>query len=441
MNPENIPTANVGAQIVTICEQIHELGLTPKKFMHGFFTSKHPDLVFRCRLIRAGVGLSGTVDILRGFRDVLIGSPEGEAGWKEFILDEASSIVEGQNMRVGPYPQGAYVNSNSINEDFFSQEAEEHRERQVRSSMSFLHELIQRKLRVALDIPDIAAEGLENVVEVDTQDISSNTVSSDSTLLGSSADEGVIQSLDNLVYIPKRAAGLREHKLRAAEDVDFKAFEKAMGDAEGKPVDISMFIPTTEQLSHWKSVILAQLATALKTYAEHLPGGKTVKLANLQTQPPPIDPIEMYQPNIFFLRLMDAPDSSADGVSRVLEQVLAQIGVDAKSFAETLLVAEGDVGSNELVESLRRKRFPSGNQADSLRWLLTVFGPAHATWNMCKALNSVHWGDSTNGQDTGAWRTAESLGGSAKHPSQQDFNSLMMMTKKMHDASLVFALT
>ncbi|EGG00266.1 uncharacterized protein MELLADRAFT_112030 [Melampsora larici-populina 98AG31] len=424
MNAEVIPTGNsdvVGSQIVKICDHIHDLGLTPKKFILGFLTSNNPELVYRRRLIRAGVGWSGTVDILEGFRNVLMGSPEGAARWKEFILDEASSFVNIKNIRAGPYPQGA-------------QEAEEHRERQVKNSMSFLHELIQRKLRVSLDIPDVAAEDSEPVDDDDSQDFPSeeppsNATLSESQLLENPSDEAAILSLDNLVYILKRAAGLREHKLRTlplaiclmlafacnrrsnamqvlngvtfvaggnivrpflcfdnidihlrihnlrmdtasqtfhgtwgfihvpppavmegveAKDVNFVAFEKAMAAAEGKPVDVQMFIPTAHELLHWKSVILAQIANVLKTYVEHLLGSETVKLADLQTHPPPIEPIEMYKPNIFFLRLMDAPDSSADGVSRVINQVLAQIGVDVETFSEGLLVAEGDVGSNEL---------------------------------------------------------------------------------------------
>ncbi|EGG09253.1 uncharacterized protein MELLADRAFT_104421 [Melampsora larici-populina 98AG31] len=48
----------------------------------------------------------------------------------------------------------------------------------------------------------------------------------------------------------------------------------------------------------------------------------------------------MYAPNIFFLQLTDAPDSSAEGVAWVLEEVLSQIGVDAESFADGVEVLE-----------------------------------------------------------------------------------------------------
>ncbi|EGG01918.1 uncharacterized protein MELLADRAFT_66699 [Melampsora larici-populina 98AG31] len=450
ISPLTNPARGLPAHINAICEHISATGLSPKKFIHGFVTIDDPGLIYRRRLIRAGVGWEQTVDILKGFRTLLMGSPEGAAAWRGFILDEASKIVNGESIPTGAYPLGSYVSCNSITEDFFSEHAEETRQALVRDSMGFLYKLLSRKLRLSF--------GLERDLDEATNDMSSVDMEDDTTV------ESEMLSLDNLVYVSKRAA-VQNHRLETAsqtfhgtwgfihvpppgllegvlpEEVDLKAFEKAMSEAEGRPVDVSNFIPTPQQMLHWKSVILAQLATTLQTYVEHLPSSETFKLPTLNTKPTPIDPIPMYQPNIFFLRLMDAPDSSAEGVARVLEQVLTQIGVDPDSFAEGLFVTEGDVGSNELVESLRRKRFPCGSRPDSLRWLLTVFGPAHATWNMCKALCSLHWGNSNHGQDNGAWRTAEALGGSSKHPSQQDFNTLMMMTKKMHDASLVVVLT
>ncbi|EGG01848.1 uncharacterized protein MELLADRAFT_110677 [Melampsora larici-populina 98AG31] len=428
------PVSGLPARILSVCNYIQKVGLSPKKFIHGFITLNQSDLIYRRRLMRAGVGERETVEILEGFGDMLRGSPEGSDIWMDFILEQASAIVNAQNAPVGAYPQGLYVSSNSISEDFFTQHAEERRENIVKGSMPFLHKLILRKLQSSLELTETTDEDFDHNVDQDITSTAPASTNGNPDSISDVADEATILSLDNLVYVSKRGAGLKDHKLKMA-------FKKAMAAAADWPVEMSMFIPTPDQITHWKGVILAQLADVLKTYVEHLPGDNAVKLPVLKTQPASIDPIQIYQPNIFFLRLMDAPDSSAEGVSQALEEVMSQIGVDVDEFAKGLLFAEGDVGSNELVESLRRKHFPSSNMEDLLRWIVTVFGPAHATWNMCKALCSKHWGDSKDGQDTGAWQTVEALGGTAKHPSQQDFNTLMMMTKKSHDASLFFVLT
>lgn len=224
------------------------------------------------------------------------------------------------------------------------------------------------------------------------------------------------------------------------EAMSLATFLASMSSAQHKPVLMSTFSPEPDQSDHWVSVIKCQLAKALKEYVEHIPGApKKEMLPPLATKPPAIDPIAMHQPNIHFLRMMDAPDNSADGISRVLDAIKLQLDVDSDAFAENLLIAGGDVGSNLLIESLRVKRFPPIDDVESLEWVLSVFGGAHTTWNIAKALWTMHWGHSDKGEDTGVWRSLFSLGGDHKKPvAGQDFNTIMKSMQMVHQANLVF---
>lgn len=219
-------------------------------------------------------------------------------------------------------------------------------------------------------------------------------------------------------------------------------FLKAMESADRNPVNLSLFAPTPAKMEAWVKVVKAQLASVLKEYISHMPGGLESKdLPALQTKPPPVDPIAMYKPNIHFLKMMDAPDSSADGVSRVLDLISGQMGMAPDRLAENLLIAAGDVGSNQLVESLRVKRFPPIDTVEGYQYILSIFGGAHTTWNFTKALWILHWGNSAKEHDTGVWRTAFSLGLEYKKPAAaQDFNTIMRSCQMVHKANLVFVL-
>lgn len=227
---------------------------------------------------------------------------------------------------------------------------------------------------------------------------------------------------------------------KCTEDaVNLAAFCDAMARADRKTVEMSTFCSTPAEAEHWESVVKSQIAKALKEYATYIPGApEPDQLPSLATRPPPVDPIEMHQPNIHFLRMMDAPDSSAEGVSRVLDAVIAQIGLDKTKYAESLLVAGGDVGSNQLLESLRVKRFPPIDSFEGMQWVLSIFGGAHTMWNFTKALLTHHWGKSDHGDDSGAWRSLFALGCEYKKPpASQDFNTIMWSSRILHKGNLV----
>lgn len=227
------------------------------------------------------------------------------------------------------------------------------------------------------------------------------------------------------------------------EGLGLPAFLESMAVADRKPVELSLFSPGCQESEHWRLVIKAQLAKALKDYIEHIPGAPAAShLPRLNLNPPSIDQIALHKPNIHFLRMMDAPDSSAEGVSRVIDQILGQIGMDREAYAKHLLVAGGDVGSNQLVESLRVKRFPPIDSVEGFEWVLSVFGGAHTTWNFTKSLWALHWGNPDQSDDTGVWRSAFALGLEyKKQAALQDFNTIMRSCQIVHHANLVFILT
>ncbi|EGG00455.1 uncharacterized protein MELLADRAFT_67826 [Melampsora larici-populina 98AG31] len=240
-------------------------------------------------------------------------------------------------------------------------------------------------------------------------------------------------------YIVFRAALLASCD---ADAVSLAAFVEAMKNSDQKPVLIEAFAPRAAESVHFKAVIKSQLALALVEHVKHLPNAPPAQdLPQLTVSPPKIDPIEFHTPNIHFLRMMDAADSSANGVSQVLDQVMTQIGMAKEEYAESLLVAGGDVGSNQLVESLRGKLHPPIDSIEGLSWVLSVFGPAHTTWNFAKAIWTLHWGNSNDGADRGAWRSSFELGGDYNKPvAQQDFNSIMRSIQLVHKANLVFVI-
>lgn len=207
------------------------------------------------------------------------------------------------------------------------------------------------------------------------------------------------------------------------------------------PVKLCDFLPNKEESIQWSKTLKAQLASTLQDYfiKPHLEYGAK-KGPNLVTTPPPVDRIQMYKPDIMILKLMDASDNSAEGVGQLLEQVIKQMGCDMKDFSKTLRIIEGDVGTCMNFESLRGKRNPSGDTAESLQHILTIPGAAHTLWNYSEAIVSHHFGNEKDSQNTGAGRTWQALGGKDRLGSKKDFSSTLFMIRKVHTAGLVFCL-
>lgn len=101
------------------------------------------------------------------------------------------------------------------------------------------------------------------------------------------------------------------------EEASLDTFTAAMTDAEETPVNLSTFFPVQEEWEHWHKAIKALISQALITYV--LPEG--IPHPSLTTSPPSIDKIPATEPNIIMLKMMDASDNSAEGVSDMLEHI------------------------------------------------------------------------------------------------------------------------
>ena len=71
---------------------------------------------------------------------------------------------------------------------------------------------------------------------------------------------------------------------------------------------------------------------------------------------------------------------------------------------------EGDLGTYYNPESLPALRRPTDHTDESLSTIFMLLGASHILWNVAQAIFLLHFGDSSNSEDLGAWHTLESLG-------------------------------
>lgn len=177
-------------------------------------------------------------------------------------------------------------------------------------------------------------------------------------------------------------------------------------------MDLRTFLPKNHESIHWASTIKAQLSQALiGLIVTPLVQDSHKSKPNLPMVPPPIEPIDLYEPNILMPKLMDASDNSVEGVGQLIEQICNQISYSPEKFSAGLQIFEGDIGTCLNIEILRNKRHPARNQSESLENDLSVPGAVHTLWNFAEWIFNLHYGKEQDSQDTGAWRTWHSLGG------------------------------
>lgn len=239
-------------------------------------------------------------------------------------------------------------------------------------------------------------------------------------------------------YLHFLPAHLREELQKKNSFDHLASYQKALVESEHTPIQLKLFRATPDDMTHWGAFLRSQLARVMYDYVIPKAGGPSVPISK---RPPPVDPIPLHDSHIFLLALMDAPDNSAEGVSQVLEEVASQCGMTVEDFLKHLQVVEGDLGTCQNFESLRKKRFPAGSPISALDNLVTIPGVSHIMWNVAQSLLTHHWGDTRDSKDTGAWKCWQSLGGSAaKLPASMDFNMVMRAIHRIHTATLVSCL-
>lgn len=85
----------------------------------------------------------------------------------------------------------------------------------------------------------------------------------------------------------------------------------------------------------------------------------------MKLSPPPVDPIEMYEPDIFMLKMMSASENSSAGVAEMIKQCQKHMGIEPESFQDFVQMIEGDMGTCLNFESLIRQCFPAFHQEES----------------------------------------------------------------------------
>ncbi|KAA1138503.1 hypothetical protein PGTUg99_020770 [Puccinia graminis f. sp. tritici] len=196
-----------------------------------------------------------------------------------------------------------------------------------------------------------------------------------------------------------------------------------------------MFTPTHESTTHFEKTIKSQITRVILKYLA-TPMDRRVKL---HKHPPEVNPITPEDPNITMLKLMVASDNSALGVGEVFTGVIQQSGLTPAKLHSRLQIIEGDLGSCNIFDSLRKQRNPGLGDHNTLDNILPIPGAAHTLWNLSQEIYLGHWGNEKLARDTGAWRTLHALGIPAEKPvTKKDFNLMLSHIEKIHEATLLY---
>ncbi|KNE99244.1 hypothetical protein PSTG_07552 [Puccinia striiformis f. sp. tritici PST-78] len=195
------------------------------------------------------------------------------------------------------------------------------------------------------------------------------------------------------------------------------------------------FAPSVESTSHFEATIKSQITKVILDYV----AVAIDDCVKLHTSPPSVEPLEPISPDIRMLKLMVASDNSAQGVGEVFTGLIQQSGLTPEEFHSRLQIIEGDLGSCNLVDSLRKQRAPARRVHESLDNVLAIPGAAHTLWNMAQAIFLAHWGNEKLASDTGAWRALDALGIPANKPvTKKDYNLMLSHIEKSHEATLLY---
>ncbi|EFP87917.2 uncharacterized protein PGTG_13721 [Puccinia graminis f. sp. tritici CRL 75-36-700-3] len=219
-----------------------------------------------------------------------------------------------------------------------------------------------------------------------------------------------------------------------AADLTLESYILAMEKIQDVQVSPSMLLGSEKEEEHWDLVLRSQIA---KVLLEHIasPSDKTVKI---HTSPPVIDEISNEKPDITMLKLMIASDNSAQGIGEVCAGIIEQSNLKPHDFFNRLQVLDGDLGSCSNVLSLRNQRVPGMNEIDSLSNLLTLLGGSHTLWNIGLAILELHYGNTSDSRDCGAWRWLDGLGiPFSKSLDKKDFTLMISNMEKIHEATIL----
>ncbi|PLW53140.1 hypothetical protein PCANC_11349 [Puccinia coronata f. sp. avenae] len=220
-------------------------------------------------------------------------------------------------------------------------------------------------------------------------------------------------------------------------ELNLSAYQKAVNQLSTTVIDPQLLMPSNSDFNHYELVMKSQIAHAMNQYLEtpsHWDGA-------FPLDPPTIEQISCDKPTIVMLKLMEESDNSAEGIGQVLEAIWGQTGLEPDQFFTRLQPMDADLGTCQNFNSLRDIRHPSENPENNLNNVVFQLGASHTLWNIAQAIFTAHFGDSSNEEDLGAWRSLSSLGiPPEKVIQKKDYTAMVQHMEKVHEATLVHCL-
>jgi hypothetical protein len=222
-----------------------------------------------------------------------------------------------------------------------------------------------------------------------------------------------------------------------ADDLTLKSYLAAMEKVKSLQVTPAMLLGSEKEEEHWILVLKSQISKVLLEYI----GTPMDKKIKIHTNPPVIEQISNKKPDITMLKLMIASDNSAQGIGEVTTGIIQQSDLQHSDFFNRLQVVDGDLSTCSNVCSLRTQRAPGLNEIDSISNLLTLLGGLHTLWNIGLAIFELHYGNSSDSRDCGAWRWLDSLGiPYSQALDKKDFTLMILNMEKIHEATILYCI-
>ncbi|EFP90554.1 uncharacterized protein PGTG_16580 [Puccinia graminis f. sp. tritici CRL 75-36-700-3] len=169
------------SKVVYVCDVMNLLGMTPKQFFLAFVEQTDVQLTSR-RWLWADNAWDSTRILLEAIGTMICSRKPGETNWHEFILSQAKLILKVDKKRENP--RGLYFNSTEITSDFFSEENQVLRDKQMMDEeQPFLYKLLKSKILHQSDFKDNNLHDSDSETE-DNNDINDHqdTLDEDSRL-------------------------------------------------------------------------------------------------------------------------------------------------------------------------------------------------------------------------------------------------------------------
>ncbi|KAI7962873.1 hypothetical protein MJO28_000967 [Puccinia striiformis f. sp. tritici] len=444
-------------KILHIWRVMKSLHLNPKKFIMAFLSNNHVEVKTRRAMWGSPDGWTSTRELLDKIHELVHNNgKEGKENWNNYILDEAKLCLASDGPSSHARREGVtWFSANLIGPTFFSAESRLSRDEHLMNvEMPFLYQLIKSK--VSSNSPEDFEDKQSKEGTSDLRgliDLEDNTLPYDSTSKEGSRVERRGHSVSlgacsmtvhtKTIETTSRSFHGTWGYLHSADpqllaqvndtDLSLDSYKKSIAGYADKIVKPSAFFPTNKQSQHFQAVVKSQISQVLFSCVAKIKDHKTVP-----QHPPPIDPIRPHVPDITMLKMMIASDNSSEGIGEVLTGITNQTNETPIEAAGHLQVMEGDLGTYCNLESLRALRRPTTHPDESLGNIFMLLGASHILWNIAQAIFLLHFGDSSNCEDLGAWHTMESLGIAADRPiTKKDFTLMVSNMQRVHEVTIL----